>query len=78
MLVKQRAAAAQDLASAGNGGIATASANVGYVVAAGDSWGPLAVDGGVSTSATSVTISASGGVAIADASGGDANFAFVS
>ena len=84
--------AAQDTATAGNGGTATASANGGAVVigdvnsggnagsaiAVGDSWGDVSVDGGTVTSSTTLTISANGGVAIADASGGDNNFAFVS
>jgi hypothetical protein len=84
--------AAQDVASAGNGGVATASANGGAValgdvnsggnagnaVGAGDFWGDGAVDGGLSSSATSISISANGGTAIADASGGDGNLAFVS
>ena len=86
-------AAAQDLAAAGNGGTATASANGGAVsvgdinsglnsgsaITAGNvNDGALAIDGGDVTSATSLGISADGGVAIADASGGDGNFAFVS
>ena len=99
-------AAAQDTASAGNGGTAAASANGGAValgdinsggnagnaIAVGDTggwvcdkWGKctggdgaVAVDGGTVTSSTSIDISANGGVAIADASGGDNNFACVS
>ena len=86
-------AAAQDLAAAGNGGTATASANGGAVfvgdvnsggntgsaIAAGDVHdGALAIDGGDVTSSTSIGISADGGFAVADASGGDFNFAFVS
>ena len=85
-------ASAQDTASAGNGGTATASANGGAVsvgavnsggnagsaIAVGDTHGAVAVDGGTVTSSTSLNISANGGVAIADASGGDYNFAFVS
>ena len=39
---------------------------------------PSARSGGTVSSSTSVGISADGGVAIADASGGDNNFAFVS
>ena len=38
----------------------------------------VAIDGGDVTTSTSIGISADGGVAIADASGGDNNFAFVS
>ena len=86
-------AAAQDTAAAGNGGTATASANGGAVaigdvnsglngggsVAVGDVWdGAVAVDAGDVSSSTSIGITADGGVAIADASGGDFNFAFVS
>jgi hypothetical protein len=86
-------ASAQDVASAGNGGVATASANGGAVaigdvnsggnagnaVGVGDDWGgDLAVDGGDSSSATNISISANGGTAIADASGGSNNIAFVS
>ena len=86
-------AAAQDLAAAGNGGTANASANGGAVsvgdvnsggnvggsAAVGDVWdGAVAVDAGDVTTSTSLGISADGGVAIADASGGDFNFAFVS
>ena len=86
-------AAAQDTAAAGNGGTATASANGGAVsvgdlnsggnsgsaIAAGDvNDGSLAIDGGDVTTTTSLGISANGGTAIADASGGDNNFAFVS
>ncbi len=81
-----------DIASAGNGGVATASANGGAVsiqdinsggnagnaIAVGDTWGNVAIDGGTVSSSTSLTISANGGTAIADASGGDNNFAFVS
>ena len=85
-------AAAQDTASAGNGGSAFASANggavsvgdvnsggnVGNAIAVGDTKGAVAVYGGDVSSSTSLTISANGGTAIADASGGDYNFAFVS
>jgi hypothetical protein len=81
-----------DVASAGNGGVATASANGGAVaigdvnsglnsgnaIAVGDTSADTAVDGGSSASATNISISANGGTAIADASGGDGNLAFVS
>ena len=82
-----------DTAAAGNGGTATASANGGAVaigdvnsglngggsVAVGDVWdGAVAVDAGDVSTSTSIGITADGGVAIADASGGDFNFAFVS
>ena len=92
VIARQGTAAAQDIASAGNGGVATASANGGAVVvgdinsggnagnsiSVGDTWGSVAIDGGTVSSLTSLDISANGGVAIADASGGDYNFAFVS
>ena len=80
-------------ASAGNGGVATASAN-GGAVAVGDvnsggnaggaigggdtAYGSVGVDGGLTTNPTTLDISANGGTAIADASGGDDNIAFVS
>ena len=81
-----------DVAAAGNGGTATASANggavsvgdvnsggnVGSAIAVGDTKGAVAIDGGTVSSSTNLTISANGGTAIADASGGDNNFAFVS
>ncbi len=82
-----------DIASAGNGGVATASANGGAVVigdinsggnagtaiGVGDTWGgPVFVDGGSVANVTDIGISANGGTAIADASGGDYNLAFVS
>ena len=43
-----------------------------------DDGGAVAIDGGDVSSSTSIGISADGGVAIADASSGDNNFAFVS
>ncbi|MDP9363067.1 MAG: hypothetical protein M3Q10_02345, partial [Chloroflexota bacterium] len=43
-----------------------------------DDGGAVAIEGGDVTTSTSVGISADGGVAISDASGGDNNFAFVS
>ena len=82
-----------DIASAGNGGVATASANGGAVgiadinsggnagsaIGVGDTWGgPVYVDGGAIGNLTDLGVSASGGTAIADASGGDYNLAFVS
>ena len=82
-----------DIASAGNGGVATASANGGAVsigdvnsggnagsaIGVGDtSWGSVFVDGGVVSNSTDLGISANGGTAIADASGGNYNLAFVS
>ena len=82
-----------DIASAGNGGVATASANGGAVsigdvnsggnagnaIGVGDtSWGSVAVDGGAVANLTDLSITANGGTAIADASGGNYNLAFVS
>jgi hypothetical protein len=82
-----------ETASAGNGGVATASANGGAVaigdvnsggnagnaIGVGDPWGGnVGVDGGTVANSTQLSISANGGTAIADASGGDYNLAFVS
>ena len=82
-----------DTASAGNGGVATASANGGAVaigdvnsggnagnaIGVVDTWGgSVAVDGGSVGNSTQLSVSANGGTAIADASGGDYNLAFVS
>ena len=79
-----------DTAAAGNGGTATSSANGGAVsigdvnsglngggsIDVGDNWdGAVAVDGSDVTASTTIGISADGGVAIADASGGDGNLA---
>jgi hypothetical protein len=84
---------AGDIASAGNGGVATASANGGAVsigdvnsggnagnaIGVGDtSGGPVTVDGGSIGNLTDLSITANGGTAISDASGGDYNLAFVS
>ena len=82
-----------DIASAGNGGVATASANggavligninsggnVGNAIAVGDTYGPdPAVYGGDVFNSTALGVSVDGGTAIADASGGSYNLAFVS
>ena len=81
-----------DIASAGNGGVATASANGGAVslgdvnsggnagnaIGVGDTVGTVGVDGGSIANLTDIGVSANGGTAIADASGGDYNLAFVS
>ena len=81
-----------DIASAGNGGVATASANGGAVsigninsggnacnaVAVGDTFADPIVSGGSCLNTTALDITANGGTAIADASGGDYNLAFVS
>jgi hypothetical protein len=84
-------AAQEEIAAAGNGGTAEASANGGAVavgdinsggnagnaIGVGDTVGNVAVDGGAVANSTSLTISADGGTAIADASGGDYNVAFL-
>ena len=83
-----------DIASAGNGGVATASANGGAVsvgninsggnacnaIGVGDTFSNLdpAVNGGTCLNSTALGITVDGGTAIADASGGDYNLAFVS
>ena len=81
-----------DIASAGNGGVATSSAsggavsiqdinsggNAGNAIGVGDTVGSVAVDGGDVGNLTDLSITANGGTAISDASGGDYNLAFVS
>lgn len=83
-----------DVASAGNGGVATASANGGAVsigninsggnacnaIGVGDTFSNLdpSVNGGSCLNSTVLGITANGGTAIADASGGNYNLAFVS
>src|SRR5215213_3762909 len=81
-----------DVASSGNGGVATANANGGAVslgdvnsggnagnaIGVGDTVGSVGVDGGSVANLTDIGVSANGGTAIADASGGDYNLAFVS
>ncbi len=81
-----------DIASAGNGGVATSSAsggavsigdvnsggNAGNAIGVGDTVGSVGVDGGDVANLTDLSITANGGTAIADASGGDYNLAFVS
>ncbi len=83
-----------DVASAGNGGVATASANGGAVsagdinsggnvcnaIGVGNTYGyeDPAVYGGDCLNTTALGITVDGGTAIADASGGDYNLAFVS
>jgi hypothetical protein len=85
-------AGAGDIASAGNGGVATSSAsggavsigdvnsggNAGNAIGVGDTVGSVAVDGGDVGNLTDLSITANGGTAISDASGGDYNLAFVS
>jgi hypothetical protein len=82
-----------DTVSAGNGGVATSSANggaaslgdvnsggnAGNAIGVGDTWGgPVGVDGGSVANLTDLSITANGGTAISDASGGNYNLAFVS
>jgi hypothetical protein len=82
-----------DIASAGNGGVATSAANGGVVsiadvnsggnagnaIGIGDtSWGSVFADGGDVANLTGISVTANGGTAIADASGGNYNLAFVS
>ncbi len=82
-----------DIASAGNGGVATASGdggaaglgdinsggNVGSAIAIGDTYGPdPAVYGGDILNNTALAVAVDGGTGIADATGGDNNLAFVS
>ena len=80
------------IASAGNGGVATSSANGGAVaigdvnsggnagnaIGVGDTVGSVGVDGGDVANLTDLGVTANGGTAISDASGGDYNLAFVS
>jgi hypothetical protein len=83
----------QEVVSAGNGGVATSSAsggavdianinsggNAGNAVGVGDtSGGPVGVYGGDVANLTDIGVTANGGTAIADASGGNYNLAFVS
>ena len=80
-------------ALSGNGGAANASANggamatgdfntggnAGTAIGVGDTWGgTVMVDGGDMANSTNFSGSVNGGTAIADASGGDYNVAFVS
>jgi hypothetical protein len=82
-----------DVASSGNGGVATSSAsggaaslgdvnsggNAGNAIGIGDTWyGSVAADGGDVANSTAIGVSVNGGTAISDASGGDYNLAFVS
>ena len=83
------AAAQDEIAASGNGGITDASANGGAVAAddvssgtnagnaigVGDTAGGVAVDGGAVANSTGLDVAAIGGAAIADGSGGDDNIA---
>jgi hypothetical protein len=89
-----KTAAAQfiDTASAGNGGVATASGNGGAVsagdinsggnvcnaIGVGDTFNDPQVYGGDCLNTTGLGIAVDGGTAIADATGGNNNLAFVS
>ena len=82
----------EDVASAGNGGVATSSANGGAIsagdinsggnagnaVGVGDTYGSVGVDGGDVSNSTALGLSSNGGTSISDASGGSYNLAFVS
>jgi len=91
--IKTAAAQFTDTASAGNGGVATASGNggavsagdinsggnVGSAIAVGDTVGPdPQVYGGDIANQTALAVEVDGGTAIADATGGNNNLAFVS
>jgi hypothetical protein len=82
-----------DVASAGNGGVATSSANGGAVsvgdinsggnagsaIGVGDTYGgSVGVYGGDMVNTTDLGITSNGGTAISDSSGGSYNLAFVS
>ena len=84
------AAAEDDVAAAGNGGVAGAAANGGVVAVGdvnsggngsglmlvGDTYdGAVAVDGGEVSATTVIAAETEGGVGVADASGGDENVA---
>ena len=83
---------ATDIASAGNGGVATSSANGGAVsvgdinsggnvcnaIGVGDTFADPVVYGGDCLNTTALDITVDGGTAISDASGGNYNLAFVS
>ena len=89
ILSASQVAAQGDTATAGSGGYATASAggggvvvgdinsggNTGNAVSVGNTSGSVWVDGGDVSNSTSIGITADGGTAIADASGGNYNMA---
>jgi hypothetical protein len=80
-----------DIAAAGNGGLAGASAdggsvtigdvntgdNVGNSIGVGNTYGGVYVRGGTATNSASIGVSTDGGGAIADASGGYDNLAVI-
>jgi hypothetical protein len=87
----KRLAAQSDTASAGSGGYATASANggvvvmgdinsggnVGNAISVGNTYGSVWIDGGNVSNSTTIDVTADGGTAISDASGGSGNIAGV-
>src|SRR5215204_6797754 len=87
----KRLAAQSNTASAGNGGYATANAtggtivmgninsggNVGNAISVGNTYGSVWIDGGNVSNSTTIDVTADGGTAIADASGGSGNIAGV-
>ncbi|MDQ3694170.1 MAG: hypothetical protein M3464_11145 [Chloroflexota bacterium] len=91
LMMSTVAVAADDIAAAGNGGTADASANGGAValgdinsggnagngIGVGDSHGDVSVGGGSAATATDISASLDGGTAISDASGGDDNIALL-
>jgi hypothetical protein len=52
--------------------------NAGNAIGVGDTVGTVGVDGGAVGNSTDIGVSANGGTAISDASGGNYNLAFVS
>jgi len=91
--LKTAAAQSTDIASAGNGGVATAAGNggtvsagdinsggnVGSAIAVGNTYGPDPdVYGGDILNQTGLAVDVNGVTAIADATGGNNNLAFVS
>ena len=91
LLLGAAGAASAETANAGNGGTATASANGGSVtigninsggnrgntIVVGHTKGSVVIHGGTVTTTTSVRVSANGGVAVANARGGNNNVAVV-
>ena len=70
-------------ASANGGAVSVGDINSGgnvcNAIGIGDTWGgPVGADGGSCFNTTALDITANGGTAISDASGGDYNLAFVS
>jgi hypothetical protein len=93
VLASTAALAHDDIASSGNGGVATAAGdggavsagninsggNVGSAIAVGNTYGPDPdVYGGDILNDTAMAVAVDGGTGIADATGGNNNLAFVS